>query len=299
VNRLAFAGALTFEAGDPECVVETDAHEGPVYVADEDALYYTTTRAGGAQIRRLDLGTRAISTVRADANMANGMTLAPDGRLVVCEQGTLTEPARISLVDRRTAETESLVEATDDGRPLNSPNDVVVASDGTVWFTDPTYGWLQGFRPESETGDRAYRLDPRSRELIVVAETFDKPNGLAFSPGERVLYVGDSGSIHAPDDYDASRPRRVMAFDVVNGRVENERLFADDVPGWPDGLKVDRSGRVYVSCETGVLVYAPDARLIGEIELPGAVNFAFGRDESVLYVTTDDAVWEARLRPAR
>jgi gluconolactonase len=88
----------------------------------------------------------------------------------------------------------------------------------------------------------------------------------------------------------------VMAFDVGGGRLENERLFADEIPGWPDGLKVDAAGRVYVSCETGVLVFAPDGRLIGEIRLPGAVNFAFGGpDGCLLYVTTDDAVWAASL----
>jgi gluconolactonase len=282
-------------AARPVVVVETDAHEGPVYVGDEGALYYTTTPAAGAQIRRLDLGTRAVSTVRADANVANGMTLALDGRLVVCEQGTLTDPARISLVDRATGERAAVVEDAD-GAPLNSPNDVIVARDGAIWFTDPSYGWLQGFRPRPQVTDRVYRFDPRAGPTTAVAETLDKPNGLALSPDERTLYVGDSGSIHAPDDYDAGRPRRVLAFDVVDGRLKNERLFADGIPGWPDGLKVDASGRVFVSCETGVLVFAPDGGRIGEIRLSGAVNFAFGGPEqSLLYVTTDDAVWVASL----
>jgi gluconolactonase len=266
-------------------VIETDAHEGPVYVPEDDALYFTTTRAGGAEIRRLALADGTVSVVRADANTANGMTLAPDGRLVVCEQGTPTEPARISLVDRVTGERETVVEG------LDSPNDVVVARDGSIWFTDPSYGWLQGFRPEPGR-DRVYRFDG---ELTSVAESFDKPNGLAFSPDESVLYVGDSGAIHAPDDYDPDRPRRVSAFDVAGGRLENERVFADPIPGFPDGLKVDPDGNVYVSSSGGVLVFSPGGELFGEIELPGAVNFAFGANSDVLYVTTDDAVWRAVL----
>jgi gluconolactonase len=170
-----------------------------------------------------------------------------------------------------------------------------VRRDGTIWFTDPSYGWLQGFRPRRQP-DRVYRFDPRTRELAAVADTLDKPNGLAFSPDERVLYVGDSGAIHAPDDYDPERPRRVVAFDVAGGMLENERVFADEIPGFPDGIKVDPDGNVYVSAATGVLVFAPTGELVGEIELPGAVNFAFGAGR--LFITTDTAVWAAELKGA-
>jgi gluconolactonase len=159
-----------------EVVAETDAHEGPVYAADEHALYFTTVRRESVAIKRLDLADGGISTVRSDANMANGMALDRDGRLVVCEQGTFTTPARITRLDRRTGEAETVVEGG-----LSSPNDVVVKSDGTIWFTDPIYGYLQGFRPEPALGDRVYRYDPASGRLAVVADYFDKPNGIAFS----------------------------------------------------------------------------------------------------------------------
>jgi gluconolactonase len=274
-------------------VAETDAHEGPVYAADEGALYFTTVRAGTVAIKRLDLADGVISVLREDANAANGMALDREGRLVVCEQGTLDTPARIARVDRVTGAAETVVDSWL-GRPLNSPNDVVVRSDGTIWFTDPSYGWLQGFRPEPEHEDLVYRYDPASGRLRAVAYGFDKPNGLAFAPGERVLYVTDSGAIHAPGDYDGRRPRRVLAFDL--GESWRPRLFADDVPGFPDGIKVDAIGRVYVSSSGGVLVFAPDGRLVGEIDLPGAVNFAFG-PPGLLYITTDDAVWAAVLDP--
>jgi gluconolactonase len=274
-----------------ELVAETDAHEGPVYAADEDALYFTTTRRGRVAIKRLELAGRTVSVVRPDTNNANGMTLDRAGRLVVCEQGSFTEPARISRLDRTTGRVEALVE-----RGLSSPNDVVVAGDGAVWFTDPSYGVLQGFRPRSQAADRVCRLDPGTGEVAVVADSLDKPNGLAFSSDERVLYVGDSGAIHAPGDYDPARPRRVLAYGVVGGRLADERVFADPIPGFPDGLKVDTAGRVYVSSAGGVLVYDSDGALLGEIELPGAVNFTFGGPAGdVLFITRDDAVWAAHL----
>jgi sugar lactone lactonase YvrE len=333
-----------------ELVAETDAHEGPVYAADEDALYFTTVRADRVAIKRLGLLTRTASVLRADANMANGMTFGPDGRLIVCEQGTPRTPARITAVDRATGAVEVLAEGG-----LSSPNDVVVGSDGAIWFTDPSYGWLQGFRPRPEHPDRVYRLDP-SGSLEVVSEAFDKPNGLALSPDERILYVGDSGAIHAPGDYDPIRPRRVIALYLKpagptgpsntmlqavtlpqsreSGGPENasdtvslgstwlERtwadranradradranradladrvggaVFADGIPGFPDGLKVASDGRVFVSAATGVLVFEPDGTPVGEIQLPGAVNFAFRPGESVLYVTADTAVWAVHL----
>ena len=289
-------------------VIATDAHEGPVYAAEEDALYFTTVprrRPDGPRvdIRRLALdGTRfplepsRLTTVRADANAANGMTRASDGRLLVCEQGSRTRPAAITLVDRVSGRSETLVDGWR-GLPLNSPNDVVVRRDGTVWFTDPGYGHLQGFRPPPVLADRVYRYDPVGGDLVVVVAGLDKPNGLAFSPDERTLYVGDSGAIHAPGDYDPARPREVLAFDATGGTVTGGRRVGTPVPGFPDGLKVDTAGRLYVSCDRGVLVLDRTGVLLGEIAVPaGAVNFTFGGpDRSVLFITADDAIWAARL----
>jgi gluconolactonase len=262
-------------------VAETDAHEGPVYAADEDALYFTTVRRERVAIKRLALEDGTVTVVRPDANMANGMALDRDGSLVVCEQGTLTEPARITRVDRVTGAFEPVVDAWE-GLPLNSPNDVVVARDGSIWFTDPSYGHLQGFRPEPQVSDRVYRHEPRTGRTTAFADGFDKPNGLAFSHDERVLYVSDNGA-----------PHHLLAFDVEKGGRE---VLAVGAPGHPDGVKVDAEGRIYASAPTGVVILSPAGELIGEIELPGAVNFAFGRrDGNVLFITTDTAVWAAEL----
>jgi gluconolactonase len=279
-----------------EKIADVDAHEGPVYVDEEYALYFTTTpRDLVVSIKRLLLATGEVEVVVADANMANGMTLAPDGRLLVCEQGTHASPARIAAVDRRTGETETIVDELA-GLPLNSPNDIVVRSDGSIWFTDPTYGHLQGFRPLPAHGDAVHRIDPYTGRTSIVATQFDKPNGLAFSPDERVLYVGDSGANHEIGSFDPGRPHELRALDVVGSRLVNERLFAVTTPGFPDGIKVDTNGRVYASSFSGVQIFHPLGELLEEIELPGAVNFTFGGPErNTLFITTDTAVWAARV----
>jgi gluconolactonase len=263
-----------------EHLVDVDAHEGPVYVAGEDALYFTSVPRPGPRvdIKRLDLGSLDISVIREDAAAANGMALGRDGRLVVCEQ----IGGAIAAVELLTGARELLVDG------FNSPNDVVVASDGTIWFTDPTYGWLQGFRPPPERRDAVHRFDPRTGAVTEVAHAFDKPNGLCFSPDERTLFVADNGE-----------PHHLKAFDVVDGaRLEGERVIHVSSPEHPDGLKTDAEGRVYATFDGGVRILSPDGSPIGEIAVPGAVNFCFGGpDRDVLFITTDTAIYAAQPLP--
>ena len=290
-------------------LAETNAHEGPVYVAAEHALYFTTVPEPGPKniaIKRLQLGrvefpfaAGALDTVRFPSNMANGMTLDRDGRLLICEQGTRETPARISRMDLRTRSVETVV-ADWRGHRFNAPNDVVVRSDRTVWFTDPNYGELQGFKGPAEVGTYVYRHDPATGETAVVADGFNKPNGLAFSPDESVLYVTDTGANQAPGTYFPGLPHHVRAYDVHDGRnLRNERLFAVVTPGVPDGIKLDVQGRVYTSSATGVQVFTPDGELIGEIMAPGVANFTFGGpDNDVLFILGDTQIWQARLAVA-
>ena len=307
----AFASVIGAEARLVK-VADTDAHEGPVYVPSEDALYFTTVpRPSGiathgspeVTIKRLALdGTRfpltgeSEAVVRSHANGANGMALGHDGRIVVCEQGTTITTARISALNTGTGHLETIV--SDWGAlPFNSPNDVVVNGDGTIWFTDPSYGHLQGFKPAPVVGDRVYRYNPRTQSLTWVIEDFDKPNGLAFSPYGSVLYVGDSGANHESGTFEPARPHHIRAFDVTpGGALARDRLFAVIDPGFPDGIKVDADGRVYASAFDGVQVFSPEGHRLGTIHLPGAVNFTFGgRDRNVLFITADTAVWAAVL----
>jgi gluconolactonase len=286
-------------------VADVDAHEGPAYAADEHALYVTSVPRPGPEgpvvaIRRIQLGRDhsgiGVRTLVDDANAANGMTLSRDGTLLVCEQGGWRRRAAIARVDRRTGARETVVDAFA-GLPLNSPNDVIEARDGSIWFTDPSYGHLQGFRPPPAVADAVLRYDPASARLEVLAADFDKPNGLALSPDERTLYVADSGADRGtPGRFEPARPHHVRALDLVDRRVAGGRVLAVTPAGAPDGVKVDRDGRVYATFAGGVQVLAPTGAQLGEIALPGAVNLCFGGPErNVLYITTDTAVWAAVL----
>jgi len=288
-------------------LIETNAHEGPVYVAAEHALYFTTVPEPGPKniaIMRLALKGETfpfeageLDVVRKPSNMANGMSLDRKGRLLICEQGRLDERARISRMNLKTRALETVVDAWR-GLPLNSPNDVVEKSDGTVWFTDPNYGELQGFKPAAKIGAYVYRHDPATGMTDVVADSFNKPNGLAFSPDESVLYITDTGANQAPGTYFVNLPHHIRAFDVHKGRhLRGDRLFATVSPGCPDGIKVDTKGRVYTSSATGVQVFSPDGDAIGEIVAPGGFNFTFGGPKNdVLFILGDTKIWQAKLR---
>jgi gluconolactonase len=274
----------------PRWIAQTDAHEGPVYVAAEHTLYFTT-QAGA--IKRLDLATGEIKALLLDAHMPNGMTLGHDGRLILCEQGSLMSRAAISAIDRVTGAREVLVDNWR-GEPLNSPNDVVVRHDGTIWFTDPSYGHLQGFRPEPRLGDYVYRHDPATGVTEVVDDSFLKPNGIAFSPDGNTLYVTDSGANQEAGSFYVGMPHHIVALSVTGeGRLTDRRLLAVTMPGFPDGLKTDGAGRVYASAFSGVQVFSPAGNLLDEIDLPGAVNFTFAGDD--LLITADTAVWSVSL----
>ncbi len=291
-----------------DLVVATDAHEGPVYVCDPEALYFTTVPqnvnvpAPGYKtvaISRLDLTTDppAITVVRQPSNMANGMTLDREGRLIVCEQGTKSSPAAIARLDLTTGRHQSLVEQWFH-LPFNSPNDIVVKSDSSIWFTDPSYGFLQSFKPEPLVGDYVYRFDPATGSLAVVADNFNKPNGLAFSPDESILYINDSAAIQGPGSYHPTLPHHILAFDVQDGtHLTHGRLFAVVTPGIPDGLKVDAAGRVYSSSADGLKVYNPQGNLIGAILIDNLANFTFGGpDRNIIYLLNDTTIQAAHIQ---
>jgi gluconolactonase len=285
-------------------VATVPAHEGPVWFPDERALYYTSLpvrgrdgvplvridclRLDGCPLRALTgpVGAGRVRTVVHDANAANGMCADGRGGLLVCEQGGPDAPARITRLNRATGAREVVVDSLG-GRPLNSPNDIARHPDGSIWFTDPSYGWYQSFRPEPVTHDGVHRYDPSTGQHTLVTDVFDKPNGLAFSPDGATLYVGDSGANHEPGSFDPSRPHEVVALSVTGG----ETYWRHVVPaGFPDGLKTDSAGRVWCTTGEGLRVLSPSGELIGDIALPGAVNFTFIDDDQLL-VTADTAVW--------
>jgi len=258
--------------------------EGPVWFSDLQCLIWSDI-PNQRMLRWVKDG--GVSVFRTPSNFANGNTRDRQGRLVSCEHG-----------GRRVTRTEidgSITVLADsyEGKRLNSPNDVVVRSDGSVWFTDPTYGIksdYEGFRAEPEQATRnVYRLDPETGEIDAVVTDFGQPNGLAFSPDEKILYVADSSSSHDP-----SAPRHIRAFDVVDGRqLKNSRVFCDIDNGLADGFRVDVDGNVWTSAGDGVHCFGPDGKLLGKILLPQtAANLTFGGPRrNQLFITATKSLY--------
>lgn len=242
--------------------------EGPVYFADGDFLLWSDI-PNNRMMRWTPDGT--VSVYRHPSNYANGHTRDRQGRLVSCEQG-MRRITRTEYDGRITVLADAY-----QGKRLNSPNDVVVKSDDSVWFSDPPYGILsdhEGYKADSELGaNYVFRLDPHDGKLTVVADDFQKPNGLAFSPDEKTLYISDTGLSHDPDG-----AHHIRAFDVDGqGRLRNGRVFAEVNPGAPDGFRVDTDGNVWTSAGDGVHCYSPQGELLGKILIPEVVaNVTFG-----------------------
>jgi gluconolactonase len=191
-----------------------------------------------------------VTTVRRPSNNANGNTIDLEGRLVTAEHSG----RRISVTEKD----GTIKTAVDrhDGKKLNSPNDVVVKSDGTIWFTDPDYGL--GQNPKEQEGNYVYRYDPKTDKITAVVKDFDKPNGLCFSPDEKKLYVADSG-----------RPRHIRVFDVQKGgTLSTGKVFCAIDKGGPDGIRCDADGRIWSSAGDGIHIFAPDGSLIGKVLTP-------------------------------
>jgi gluconolactonase len=262
--------------------------EGPVWFGDTGCLIWSDIPNDRMLQWVEGLGTREF---RKPAGYSNGHTRDLQGRLVSCQHG-------FRSVTR--TEYDGTVTTLADGyqgKRLNSPNDVVVKSDGTIWFTDPTYGILsdrEGHAAESEIGAcYVFRLDPSDGSLEVVADDFAMPNGLAFSPDESILYIADTGASHNQDG-----PRHIRAFDVVDGsRLENSRLFADCEYGLFDGFRIDEGGCLWTSSGAGVDCYSPEGTRLGRINLTAKVaNVEFGGpDGSDLFVCASSAILRIRL----
>jgi len=246
--------------------------EGPVYFTDLRFLIWSDIPNN--RMWRLDEETDSVSVFRAPSRFSNGNTRDREGRLVSCEHDT-RRVTRTELDGRITV----LLDRFGD-KKLNAPNDVVVAADGAVWFTDPGYGIdgpYEGHKAEAELSRNVYRLDPRSGVATVVADDFFRPNGIGFSPDGAKLYVVDSGITHGG-------PAHIRVFEVDGPRLRNGRIFAEDfAPGMTDGLRCDMDGNVWCSMgwgdprEDGVRCYTPAGELIGKIHLPeGCANLCFG-----------------------
>jgi gluconolactonase len=240
--------------------------EGPVWFGD--GRYLLWSDIPNDRIMRWDEESGAVSVYRKPSHYANGNTRDRQGRLVTCQHGTRSVT--------RTEYDGTITTILDhfDGKPLNSPNDVVVKSDDSVWFTDPPFGVLshyEGHKATPELPTNVYRVDRNGTATVVVSD-IPRPNGLAFSPDERRLYVVVSGAV----------PREIRVYDVVGDKLQNGRVFIDCGTGIPDGFRVDVDGNLWCGWgggegQDGVAVFNPEGTLIGRILLPErAANLCFG-----------------------
>ena len=245
--------------------------EGPVWFGAWRRLLFSDVP--GDRILCWSEATGEVTPFRAPANHANGNARDREGRLITCEHGSEAGGRRVTRTEHDGGITV-LLDAFE-GRRLNSPNDVVVASDGSIWFTDPPFGILghyQGLKAEQELPERIYRIDGATGRATVVADDVSGPNGLAFSPDESKLYVIES----------RSRPRNIRVFDVEGGRLRNGRVLVDAGTGTPDGFRVDVDGNLWCGWGMdpegdGVRVFNAAGAPIGHIHLPErCANLCFG-----------------------
>ncbi|MBA31643.1 MAG: gluconolactonase [Chloroflexi bacterium] len=221
---------------------------------------------------------------------ANGNTIDNKGRLISC----LTSERKVIRIENN-GEITTLADSYN-GRKLTSPNDVVVKSDDSIWFTDPDYGFLEtklghGDFPEQDR-NRVYRIDPNTNKTSIVNEEFDKPNGICFSNDEKKLYVSDSGRTHGE-----FRNHKIISFEVNNDRIDNPSLFAEVEPYVPDGIKTDDKNNLWTSSGSGVQIYDENKKLLGKINTPEVcANLCFGMENNkTLFITATSSVWKINL----
>ena len=257
--------------------------EGPIWDAASGCLFFSDIP--GNKMRKWTPG-KGIEVFREPSGKSNGLTLDKHGRLIACEHA-----------NRRVSRTEKdgtvvTIAGRYEGKRLNSPNDVVVKSDGSIYFSDPPYGLTAEFGVLGEQElpfQGVYRLSPGGETLSLLVDDFEKPNGLAFSPDESLLYIDDTDRAH------------VRVFDVnPDGTISNGRVFAEsegDEEGNVDGLKVDSQGNVYVTGPGGIFVFDPSGEKLGRIDVPEvAANMAWGNaDWKTLYITASTSVYRIRL----
>ncbi|CAG8446499.1 1710_t:CDS:1 [Diversispora eburnea] len=279
------------------------AHEAGVYVMKSNEVFFTSNRLGDTttdnqytEINKINLSTREWSTVepKKPILLANGGTYH-DGRIIICSQGQGDIGGSIVSLDPISNEVTTIIDNFF-GLKFNSPNDIVVSSDGCYWFTDPSYGYEQKFRNAPQLGEFVYCFDPSTGNIRVVADGFVKPNGIAFSPDEKILYITDTGFFNGMGEQDVMKPHTIYAFDVSGKILFNRRVFAVVDVGIPDGIKLDVNGNVYVGAGDGVHVFNNSGTLLGKIVMPQShtvSNLVFVRNLLIMF--TDNTIYAVNL----
>lgn len=265
--------------GKLELLGEFNSTEGPVWIGGDDG--YLVFKASPMEMMKWSLA-GGIKSYRKPTNCTNGSALDPQGRLVSCEE----HARRIARVNPD-GTSEALAE-TYGGKRFNSPNDIVIRSDGTIWFTDPRYGNWHG--PAELDGNYVYRIDPKTVAVSIATKDFKFPNGICLSPDEKILYIGQGGF----GDF-------IRAYDIAaDGTLTNGRQLCKTKNGLPDGFKCDEQGNIFTSSEAGVEIFTPAGEYLGTIlTQPRAANLCFGGPgRKTLFITAKTKLYKINLNVA-
>ncbi len=261
--------------------------EGPVWLPQQQAVVFSDVKGNTMYRWTEQNGTQIL---RSPSNFSNGNTVDAEGNLITCEHGRRA----ISKTDKQ-GNVRILVDKLE-GKRFNSPNDVVVKSDGTIWFTDPPYGILsdaEGKKSPSEIiGCYIYCYDPKTDEINIATFNVMRPNGLAFSPDEKQLFVADMSVV----EFEKEGLHHLVVFDVEGKRLKNRRDVAEINPGIPDGLRIDKQGVIYCSCESGIIVLLSDGTYLGRFIVDKATsNCTFGDNQKTLFITASNSLYRLTI----
>jgi gluconolactonase len=292
------------------------AHEAGVYFPKGDFVYVTSNQfdlpAGRGVIRENVIVISRLSRslygewtrhqVPQEVRMPSGGVYYNDGALdgiLFCSQGDLETPAALVQMETEYPFRVRTLLNNYHGRRFNSLKDVAMHSDGSIWFTDPVYGFDQGRRPPPELPNQVYRFDPHIGDVRVMADGFGRPSGICFSPYEKVCYISDTDFIHGNGNIDFTRPSTIYAYDIEERRnskfLLNRRVFAMADVGVPDGIKCDTAGNVYAGCGDGLSIWSPGGVLLGKVLVPGGLaNFTFGK-KGEIFLLNGKKFWTLKM----
>lgn len=270
--------------------------EGPVWLPHDDSVLWSDIPNN--RILRWS-ASAGMSVWREQVEFTNGHVLDNEGNLLHCSHGlrAIVRTPQVQGIVRADTIDEVVVREFN-GRRLNSPNDVVVQGNGCIWFTDPPYGILsdrEGYKaPRELPANHVFCYDPADGALHAASDFVQEPNGLAFSPDERLLYVSDTSAALSAD---GTGNHHIVVFDVNGHSLENPRVFADISPGLPDGFRVDHCGWIYTSSGDSVQIFHPDGTLLGKILVPEKVgNLTFGGVRGdTLFITASTSLYSIVL----
>lgn len=262
--------------------------EGPLYIPQDDCVIWSDTQ--GNRVLKYQQG--KVSIFRNPARYQNGNALDLEGRIVACSHRD-----RAIVRQEHSGEWKVLVDSYE-GKRLNSPNDLLVKSDGTLWFSDPPFGIThpeEGCGGDQEQfGSYVFRFDPETTETTAVIKEMERPNGLAFSPDESILYVSDTAAV-----INEQQPHHILKYQMIDHKTPvNGKVFAVVSPGEPDGFCLDHQGNIFTSSKDSVQIYSPDGKRLGKIKVPEVcANLTFGgRDNNQLFITAGKSLYTIEVK---